>query len=110
MEKEKIEKLAEKEYPYIEVRGLNEQVINATNEECRKAFIKDYQKAQEWISVKDRLPGNYETVLCYGKPVDGGFGITHCEHSDGIFRFCDSERENKSTITHWMERPQPPKH
>ena len=108
MEKE-IEKLAEKEYP-INDWSDEATVYNREQVNKRIGFIKGYQKANEWISVKDRLPGNYETVLCYGKPVDGGFGITHCEHSDGTFRFCESERENKSTITHWMERPQPPKH
>ena len=62
-----------------------------------------------WISVNDKLPKQHDTVLTYGHPNDEGVGITICTHSDGIFRFWESEKENKHTITHWRNLPKPPK-
>ena len=58
-----------------------------------------------WINIDDQLPEQYQQVLTYGSPNDGGFYIQHCEHSDGIFRFVANEKENKGIITHWMPLP-----
>jgi len=62
----------------------------------------------EWISIEDKQPGKYHTVLTYGHPNNEGVGIAICDHSDGIFRFWESEKENKHTITHWAELPDVP--
>tara|TARA_R110001606_G_scaffold70747_1_gene161800 strand:+ start:71 stop:331 length:261 start_codon:yes stop_codon:yes gene_type:complete len=62
-----------------------------------------------WIKIEDRLPKQYDTVLTYGHPNNEGVGITICTHSDGIFRFWESGKENKHTITHWAELPTTPK-
>ena len=63
-------------------------------------------QTSEWISVKDRLPEDYETVLVY----DGdfvqpssfhgkyGFWTTDCYEADSIYG-----------ATHWMPLPEPPK-
>ena len=63
----------------------------------------------EWIKLSDKKPTQYETVLTYGHPINDGVGITICTHADGIFRFWESEKENKHTITHWAKLPMPPK-
>ena len=63
----------------------------------------------DWIKIGDKLPEQYDTILTYGHPNNEGVGITICTHSDGIFRFWESEKENKHTITHWAELPNTPK-
>lgn len=63
----------------------------------------------EWIKLSDKKPTQYETVLTYGNPNNDGVGFTICTHADGIFRFWESEKENKHTITHWAKLPTPPK-
>ncbi len=62
----------------------------------------------EWIKLDEKQPEQYSTILTYGHHIDEGVGITICTHSDGIFRFWESERENKHTITHWAELPKTP--
>ena len=61
---EGIEKeLAEKEYPAEFVtNGI--KYVAVIDKEKRKAFIKGYQKANEWISV-DTPPKEYGAYLCY---------------------------------------------
>ena len=68
----------------------------------------------EWISVNDRLPGEYKDVLIYGekvldKPLVGHY-IPEWEHirwiamsRDGRLYFYDK------AITHWMPLPELPK-
>ena len=63
----------------------------------------------KWIKLSDKKPTQYETVLTYGHPINDGVGITICTHADGIFRFWESEKENKHTITHWAKLPTHPK-
>lgn len=62
-----------------------------------------------WIRLQDGKPTQYQSVLTYGHPNNDGVGITICTHTDGIFRFWESDKENKHTITHWAEMPAPPK-
>ena len=61
-----------------------------------------------WISVEDMLPEDYQYVLVYGNPNDGGYGTQHCAHSNGIFRLVDTDSEHKGLITHWQPLPNPP--
>lgn len=74
----------------------------------------------EWISVKDRLPKKYKSVLIYVKPInaeespsytiDGpifagkfeGGDIWSCLYGDSWIPFSADE------ITHWMPLPEPP--
>lgn len=66
----------------------------------------DESEHGKWISVDDRLPENGQLVFTFSE-----IGIVICSHSDGIFRFYESESENKTDITHWakLEIPKPPK-
>ncbi len=73
----------------------------------------------EWISVKDRLPKEYEPVLVTYKS-SSSVGRKWC--SDGlatidkckIWHWWDSgdigdEVDEENKITHWMPLPEPPK-
>jgi len=62
----------------------------------------------KWISIEKRVPENGIDVLTYGAPYDGGIGIVINTHNDGIFRFLESEKENKFYITHWAYLPDAP--
>jgi len=78
----------------------------------------------DWISVKDRLPDTntmvqgYDPDLAFTDERDGsrGYGATraagvrHCYIRSGSKIFApEGHNSNKSTITHWMPLPEPPK-
>ncbi len=56
---------------------------------------------QEWISVDDRLPESFESVLVFR---DGKITIDHHEEN-GWFAY----DFNGKRATHWMPIPKPPK-
>ena len=71
----------------------------------------------EWISVKDRMPGRYETVLIaistvngYGDPAKlvtiGGYD--HIEKRWEQYTSTDRQLCQGETVTHWMPLPEPP--
>ena len=76
--------------------------------DCLYKLMADVMKengvtVQEWISVKDRLPEDGETVtICTEK----GFVYAGELIGDTWFLDNDSWTEN---VTHWMPMPQPPK-
>ena len=71
----------------------------------------------EWISVKDRMPGRYETVLIaistvngYGDPAKlvtiGGYD--HSRKRWEQYTSTDRQLCQGETVTHWMPLPEPP--
>ena len=56
----------------------------------------------EWISVKDRLPQNFSTVIGY----EPGSRIGEVNYENKKFEWADDEKV--SFVTHWMPLPQPP--
>lgn len=61
----------------------------------------------EWISVKDRLPKNYQEVLIH---TDYGITITAQFLSFRRVFVRDTAQEIKlGAVTHWMELPELPK-
>lgn len=59
-----------------------------------------------WISVKDKLPEDNETVLLFGK---GGRYITGCS-LNGVFvclDYINDSLEYAEEITHWMPLKSP---
>ena len=74
------------------------------------------QEHPQWISVKDRLPGRYETVLIaistvngYGDPAKlvtiGGYD--HSEKRWEQYTSTDRQLCRGETVTHWMPLPEP---
>ena len=62
----------------------------------------------EWISVEDRLPEDFGTVLALCK--DGGMFVgRHTSwHRWEIWTAMKSTRVVSRTVTHWMSLPSPP--
>ena len=70
-------------------------------------------KAQQWISVEERLPDPFEVVLIsilskngYGEPatIESLGCYEHGEWKCFVSGICEGER-----VTHWMPMPKPPK-
>lgn len=62
----------------------------------------------EWISVKERLPEAYKSVLVYIRNASGeaGYDITfYCDHLYDT----GNRWYLPVNITHWMPLPEPPK-
>lgn len=64
---------------------------------------------QEWISVKDRLPEPFVSVLVH-TPGEKPFPTVHegFISNDGIWQSAMFRRE-PGEVTHWQPMPQPPK-
>ena len=86
------------------------------SERSKVAFLAGYQAAQQWISVKDRLPEQDVAVLTYGQVLNNPpevLGVRRRYNGDQEWKHTwESEdgfiyREND--ITHWMPLPTAPK-
>ncbi len=64
----------------------------------------------EWISVKDRLPTDDETVLCYQPGRTSALPVIawYDEETKG-FQVAFTWQELLIYPTHWMPLPEPPK-
>lgn len=56
----------------------------------------------EWISVKDRLPTDFEWCMVY---TSGGYNAA--SFFDGTWSPLDAD--DAGFVTHWMPLPEPPK-
>lgn len=67
------------------------------------------QEQEKWISVDDRLPKNFDNILCYLK----NSHIVICTFHKKVksFQVCHTLKEvtDNNPVTHWMPLPQPPK-
>lgn len=61
----------------------------------------------EWISVKDKLPGKHERILCY----DGAYMdvMEYWYEENGLPQFFNPPSPPKDFVTHWMPLPEPPR-
>ena len=84
--------------------------------ECAIAAINDkmYRRADWWVSVEERLPDEYKEVeITDGKNVEIGM-YTNVPYPLGSVHEWDIDKIahseiNLKKITHWKEKPQPPK-
>lgn len=81
-------------------RGLPDNISISTMQ-LADHLINNGVTVQEWISVNDRLPEPFESVLVLR---DGKISIDYNE-GNGWFAY----DFNGKRVTHWMQLPQPPK-
>lgn len=66
----------------------------------------------EWISVKDKLPKRYMTVLTWEKALRPELGFEPQYQLAARFssgEWCQRSGQKYYEITHWMPLPEPPK-
>ena len=78
-----------------------------TNEKVASHLTSHGLTVQEWISVNDRLPENFVSVLGYMTDAGEFPPVRECYTVGNAFFFpalCDIH-----PVSHWCEMPQPPK-
>ena len=83
------------------------------HDECefgRDAFLAGYQAAQQWISVKERLPEDISDVLILSKEKESCVGYYRSSDNDwNMYNPCCSFHMELHGITHWQPLPAAPK-
>lgn len=59
-------------------------------------------ESMDWISIEDRVPPIFETVLCWNKHANARYG-------ENTYRLATYGAENMCDVSHWMLLPKPPK-
>ena len=77
------------------------------NEELADHLIANNTTLQEWISVNDRLPQNFVSVLGYMTDAGEFPPIRECYTVGNEFFF--PALGDIHPVSHWCEMPQPPK-
>lgn len=73
----------------------------------QQRYVMDVQPVNQWISVNDRLPNNYEEVLVASKL---GNIVYFAWYDADISMFMGhSHMWTTREVTHWMPLPEPPK-
>ena len=87
-------------------KRLEEARENA-NEACAKwegLYRAELEKKGTWVSVKDRLPEDYQRVLCLFES-----GTMEVSFRASVKGFCYEGFKQTGKVTHWMPLPEPPK-
>lgn len=87
-------------------RILEEARENA-NEACAKwegLYRAELEKKAAWVSVKDRLPEDYQRVLCLFES-----GTMEVSFRASVKGFCYEGFKQTGKVTHWIPLPEPPK-
>lgn len=89
-------------------------IHDATEQAYKNGYNAGLKKANDWVSVKERLPNNSDDVLCWYEYFRYGnynrmyqtCGIGYC--SNGMW---GGEVSNgfKAKVLYWMQLPEPPK-
>ena len=77
------------------------------NEELADHLIANNITLQEWISVNDRLPQNFVSVLGYMTDAGEFPPVRECYTVGNAFFF--PALGDVHPVSHWREMPQPPK-
>ena len=78
-----------------------------TSEEIADHLISNGVTVQEWISVKERLPENFISVLGYMTDAGEFPPVRECYTVGNVFFF--PALGDIHPVSHWCEMPQPPK-
>ena len=78
-----------------------------TSEEIAENLISNGVTVQEWISVNDRLPQNFVSVLGYMTDAGEFPQVRECYTVGNAFFF--PALGDVHSVSHWCEMPQPPK-
>ena len=79
------------------------------NGDIAEKLISNGVTVQEWISVDDRLPENYQWALCFMKDKSfGTFRVFQWNYIDWQWNDGDEWFDEKD-VTHWMPIPEKPK-
>ena len=84
-----------------------EQARENANEACAKwegLYRAELEKKAAWVSVKDRLPEDYQRVLCLFKS-----GTMEVSFRASVKGFCYEGFKQTGKVTHWMPLPERPK-
>lgn len=87
-------------------KRLEEARENA-NAACAKwegLYRAELEKKPAWVSVKDRLPEDYQKVLCLFES-----GTMEVSFRASVKGFCYEGFKQTGKVTHWMPLPEPPK-
>lgn len=98
-----LDELSELEAKNIRLQG---QVENA-NVACAKwegLYRAELEKKGTWVSVKDRLPEDYQRVLCLFES-----GTLEVSFHASVKGFCYEGFKQTGKVTHWIPLPEPPK-
>ena len=69
----------------------------------KQAYLAGYQAAQQWISVKDRLPECSTGVLIYVN--FQAHNITFRYYTVALFNGTSWDDNSRNFVTHWMSPP-----
>ena len=75
-------------------------------EESADHLIANGVTVQEWISVKDRLPENDQSVLCFN--YNGEYKVLRWNYIDWMWN-SGIEWLKEDYVIYWMPLPKPPK-
>ena len=78
-----------------------------TSEEIAENLISNGVTVQEWISVNDRLPQNFVSVLGYMTDAGEFPQVRECYTVGNAFFF--PALGDVHPVSHWREMPKPPK-
>ena len=78
-----------------------------TSEEIADKLLENGVTVQEWVSVKDRLPQNFVSVLGYMTDAGEFPPVRECYTVGNVFFF--PALGDIHPVSHWREMPQPPK-
>lgn len=78
-----------------------------TSEEIADNLLDSGVTVQEWISVNDRLPQNFVSVLGYITDAGEFPPVRECYTVGNVFFF--PALGDIHPVSHWCEMPQPPK-
>lgn len=86
----------------VDIIAIAEEYSTSQTEPLKKE-IEELKKKTEWISVEDKLPNEFTSVLVVGGD------IRSCAlYRDKKF-YTDFPLPTNEGITHWMPLPEPPK-